>query len=65
MDEGLRSKLRSNLNRRMRSAKGYTKSGEMLEHLLAMVFDECLFSHSNPLALQGENTDKLERLAQY
>ena len=41
-NEGLHSKLRSKLNRLVRSTKGYTKSVEMLKHLLAIVFDECL-----------------------
>ncbi len=40
--EGLHSKLRSTLNRLVRSAKGYTKSVEMLKHLLAIVFEERL-----------------------
>ena len=39
---GLHSKLRSKLNRLVRRTKGYTKSVEMLNHLLAIVFDGCL-----------------------
>ena len=39
---GWRSKLRSELNRLARSTKGYTKSVEMLKHLLAIVFEDCL-----------------------
>ena len=39
---GWRSKLRSKLNRLVRRTKGYTKSVEMLKHLLAIVFEECL-----------------------
>ena len=41
-NEGLRSKLRSKLNRLTRRAKGYTKSVDTLKHLLAIVFEECL-----------------------
>ena len=41
-NEGLHSKLRSKLNRLASRTKGYTKSVEMLNHLLAIVFDECL-----------------------
>ena len=41
-NEGLHSKLRSKLNRLVRRTKGYTKSVEMLKHLLAIVFDECM-----------------------
>ncbi len=41
-NEGLHSKLRSKLNRLARRTKGYTKSVEMLKHLLAIVFEECL-----------------------
>ena len=41
-NEGLRSKLRSKLNRLARSTKGYTKSVDMLKHLLAIVFEECI-----------------------
>ena len=41
-NEGLHSKLRSKLNRLVRSAKGYTKSVEMLKHLLAIALAECL-----------------------
>ena len=41
-NEGLHSKLRSKLNRLVRRTKGYTKSVEMLKHMLAIVFDECL-----------------------
>ena len=41
-NEGLHSKLRSNLNRLARRTKGYTKSVEMLKHLLATVFEECM-----------------------
>ena len=40
--EGLRSKLRSKLNRLARCAKGYDKSVETLKHLLAIVFEEYL-----------------------
>ena len=39
---GWRSKLRSKLNGLVRSAKGYTKSVEMLKHLLAIALEECL-----------------------
>ena len=39
-NEGLHSKLRSKLNRLVRRTKGYTKSVEMLKHLLAVVFEE-------------------------
>ena len=39
---GWRSKLRSKLNRLARSTKGYTKSVEMLKHLLAIALEECL-----------------------
>ena len=38
-NEGLNSKLLSNLNRLARRTKGYTKSVEMLKHLLAIVFE--------------------------
>ncbi len=38
-NEGLHSKLRSKLNRLARSAKGYTKSVDMLKHPLAIVFE--------------------------
>ncbi len=41
-NEGLHSKLRSKLNRLVRRTKGYTKSVEMLKHMLAIVFEECL-----------------------
>ena len=41
-NEGLHSKLRSKLNRLVRRTKGYTKSVDMLKHLLAIVFDDCL-----------------------
>ena len=41
-NEGLHSKLRSKLNRLVRRTKGYTKSVEMLEHLLAIALEECL-----------------------
>ena len=41
-NEGLHSKLRSKLNRLTRRTKGYTKSVEMLEHMLAIVFEDCL-----------------------
>ena len=41
-NEGLRSKLRSKLNRLARRAKGYTKSVEMLKHLLAIALEDCL-----------------------
>ena len=39
---GWRSKLRSKLNRLVRRTKGYTKSVEMLNHLLAIAFEERL-----------------------
>ena len=39
---GWRSELRSKLNRLVRRAKGYTKSVEMLKHLLAIALEECL-----------------------
>ena len=41
-NEGLHSKLRSKLNRLVRRTKGYTKSLEMLKHMLAIAFEECL-----------------------
>ncbi len=41
-NEGLHSKLRSKLNRLARRTKGYTKSVEMLKHMLAIVFEERL-----------------------
>ena len=41
-NEGLRSKLRSKLNKLVRSAKGYAKSMEMLKHLPAITLEECL-----------------------
>ena len=41
-NEGLHSKLRSKLNRLVRRTKGYTKSVDMLNHLLAIVFEERL-----------------------
>ena len=41
-NEGLHSKLRSKLNRLVRRTKGYTKSVEMLKHLLVIALDECL-----------------------
>ena len=41
-NEGLHSKLRSKLNRLVRRTKGYTKSVEMLKHLLAIVVEECM-----------------------
>ena len=41
-NEGLYSKLRGKLNRLVRCTKGYTKSVEMLKHLLAIAFEECL-----------------------
>ena len=44
-NEGLHSKLRSKLNRLVRRTKGYTKSVEMLKHLLAIVLEERL-NHS-------------------
>ena len=40
--EGLRSKLQSNLNGLARRTKGYTKSVDMLKHLLAIALEECL-----------------------
>ena len=41
-NDGLHSKLRSKLNRLVMRTKGYTKSVEMLKHLLAIVLEECL-----------------------
>ena len=41
-NEGLHSKLRSKLNRLVRRTKGYTKSVDMLNHLLAIVFEDRL-----------------------
>ena len=41
-NEGLHSKLRSKLNRLVRRTKGYTKSVEMLKHLLAIALEERL-----------------------
>ena len=38
-NEGLRSKLRGKLNRLARRTKGYTKSVEMLKHLLAIALE--------------------------
>ena len=40
--DGLHSKLRSKLNRLARRTKGYTKSVEMLKHLLAIALEDCL-----------------------
>ena len=39
---GWRSKLKSKLNRLVRRTKGYTRSAEMLKHLLGIALDECL-----------------------
>ena len=41
-NEGLHSKLRSKLNRLAMRTKGYTKSVEMLKHLLAIALEDCL-----------------------
>ena len=41
-NEGLHSKLRSKLNRLVRRTKGYTKSVDMLNHLLAIALEDCL-----------------------
>ena len=41
-NEGLRSNLRSKLNRLVRRTKGYTKSVEMLKRLLAIALEERL-----------------------
>ena len=48
-NEGLHSKLRSKLNRLVRRTKGYTKSVEMLNHLLAIVFEDCLNQSLKPI----------------
>ena len=56
-NEDWRPKLRSKLNRLVRSTKGYTKRVEMLKHLLAIALEERLKSvHTNPLVLHNENT---------
>lgn len=49
-NEGLHSKLRSKMNRLMRRTKGYTKSVEMLNHLLAIVFEDCLNQSTKSLS---------------
>ena len=41
-NEGMRSKLRSKLNRLARHTKGYAKRVEMLRHLLAIALEDCL-----------------------
>ena len=45
--------LRSKLNRLVRSAKGYTKSVEMLKHLLAIALDECLNQSLKSISAAG------------
>ena len=46
----LRSKLRSELNRLVRRAKGYTKSVEMLKHLPAIALEERLNQSLKPIS---------------
>ena len=48
-NEGLHSKLRSKLNRIAMRTKGYTKSVDMLNYLLAIVLEECLNQSLNPI----------------
>ena len=48
-NEGLHSKLRSKLNRLVRRTKGYTKSVEMLNHLLAIALEDCLNQSLKPI----------------
>ena len=52
-NEGLHSKLRSKLNRLVRRTKGYTKSVEMLKHLLAIVFEERLHQSIKSISTAG------------
>ena len=52
-NEGLHSKSRSKLNRLARSTKGYTKSVEMLKHLLAIALDEHLNQSLKSISAAG------------
>ena len=52
-NEGLHSKLRSKLNRLVRRTKGYTKSLEMLKHLLAIALEECLNQSLKSISTAG------------
>ena len=45
-----RSKLRSKLNRLVRRTKGYTKSVDMLKHLLAIAIEERLNQSLKPIS---------------
>ena len=63
-NEGLHSKLRSKLNRLVRRTKGYTKSVEMLKHLLAIALAECLNQPLKSLALQDKNTRFRRQIAE-
>ena len=42
--------MRSKLNRLVRRTKGYTKSVEMLKHLLAIALDERLTHSISPIS---------------
>ena len=53
LNEGLLSKFRSKLNRFAMSTKGYTKSVNMLKHLLAIVFEECLNQSIKSISAAG------------
>ena len=52
-NDGLHSKLRSKLNKLVRQTKGYTKSVEMLKHLLAIVFEDCLNQSIRSISAAG------------
>ena len=48
-----RSKLRSKLNRLALRTKGYTKSVEMLKHLLVTTLEECLNQSIKSISAAG------------
>ena len=52
---GWRSKLRGKLNRLVRRTKGYTKSVEMLIHLLAIALEERLNQSIKSISTTYEN----------
>ena len=52
-NEGLHSKLRSKLNRLALRPKGYTKSVEMLKHLLVTTLEECLNQFLKSISAAG------------
>ena len=52
-NEGLLSKLRSELNRLTRRTKGYAKSADMLKHLPAIALEQRIYQFTKPISATG------------